>query len=97
MYIINRQIATQETEALKIRNIFRNDTFEIRSISLEKGTVFPEHSSHREAVLILLEGAIQFHIEGKAYTICRQEALNFPKDSPHWVEAIEDSKFLLIR
>lgn len=97
MYTINKQIATQEVSALKIEKVFMNAAFEVRSITMEKGTIFPEHTSPLEALLILLEGAIAFHIEGQAYPLQQQESLHFPPNTAHWVEAMEDSKFLLIR
>jgi quercetin dioxygenase-like cupin family protein len=97
LYTINKQIATQETKALEILRIFKNSAFEVRTIAMEQGAIFPEHTSPTEALLIMLEGAIVFHIKGKAYSIQRQESFHFPANITHWVEARADSKFILIR
>lgn len=97
MYTINNQIARQPTKALMVENVFGNNAFEILSITLEKGTVFPEHTSPREAVLILLQGSILFHIEGEEYLLDKLQLFRFPANTPHWVESLRDSKFLIIR
>ncbi len=97
MCTINNQVCDQEIKALKVEKVHGADTFEILSIALEKGGIFPEHTSPRKAILVLLEGSIRFHIDGNSYLLKRHQLFNFPKNTPHWVEAKRDSKFLIIR
>ncbi len=97
MYTIYDTIASQTIKDLQVHKVFRTDAFELLSITLEKGSVFPEHTSPREAALLVLEGSILFHIEGVPYRISRQRMFHFRAKTPHWVEALEDAKFLIIR
>jgi quercetin dioxygenase-like cupin family protein len=97
MYTVEKDIEQQPFNNLKVKKIKTSENLDILSISLEKGAVFPEHTSPRDAYLIMLEGKIQFHIENDVYTLTQQQHLNFNKEEPHWVEASENSKFLIIR
>lgn len=97
MYDINNQISEQAYHQLQVQKLVKKDNFEILSISLEKEAVFPEHTSPTESQLIVLEGAIDFYIEGQCYNLKKQQHFNFPKEVKHWVKAQENSKFLIIR
>ncbi|WP_297794521.1 cupin domain-containing protein [uncultured Eudoraea sp.] len=97
MYTKGNQIAELTFDNLQIVKIAKTDSLEILSISLEKEATFPEHSSPREAQLIVLEGEILFHINNTTYQLKTHQNFNFPKATPHTVKAIENSKFLIIR
>lgn len=97
MYTINDQIKNQEFNKLQVNKLVRTESFEILSISLEQGAIFPEHIALTDAELIVLEGKIIFHIKGKSYPLKEQQHFSFPKEVPHWVSAEENSKFLIIR
>ncbi|MCM4157876.1 hypothetical protein [Gramella sp. AN32] len=97
MYKVENLIKDQSFNKLKVEKIKTSEALDILSISLEKGMVFPEHNAPRDAHLIMLEGKIRFHIMHEVYTLSRYQHFNFEKDQPHWVEAIENSKFLIVR
>lgn len=97
MYKIENTIKDQPISDLTVEKLITSDHLDILSISLEKGKVFPEHTSPRNAFLIMLEGEIQFHIKNKVYTLTDKQHFQFEKEVPHWVEAIENSKFLIVR
>ena len=97
MYVIGKQIKNQPFEGIKVLKILKNSDLEILSITLEKGAVLPEHISPKNATLIVLEGALEFHITGETYSLEQLEDFSFPKDTPHWVEASENSRFLIVR
>ena len=97
MYEINNSIVSQTFDKLKVHKLAKTDVFEILSISLEKDAVFPEHTSPTDAQLILLEGDIDFHINGETYGLKKQQHFSFPKEEKHWVQAKQNSKFLIIR
>jgi quercetin dioxygenase-like cupin family protein len=75
----------------------KNEALEILSITLEKGSVLPQHTSPRDAFLIVLEGALEFLINGKTYSLKQFEDFSFPKEVTHQVVAREDSRFMIIR
>jgi len=97
MYTIQNTIKSQVFDKLQVEKLARNESFEILSISREKDTIFPKHTSPRDAQLIFLEGDIIFHIHGEPYHIIAQQNFSFPKETEHWVSANENSKFLIIR
>ena len=97
MYEVGQLISTQPLKGLQVRKPLKNKTLEVLSISLEKGTVLPEHTSPKDAFLVVLEGALDFHIQGRIYALEILEDFSFPKEVPHWVEARENSRFLIIR
>ena len=97
MYTTDNTIASQSFDKLQIQKLAKNERLEILSISLEKDAVFPEHTSPTDAQLIVLEGDIDFHINGENFKIKKQQHFSFPKEVKHWVKANGNSKFLIIR
>lgn len=97
MYKTSNQIAEQKFDKLQVQKLVKTEVLEILSISLEKGAIFPEHTSPADAQLIVLEGNIVFHINENSYQLKSQQNFNFPKAAPHSVMANENSKFLIIR
>lgn len=96
-YAIDSTIQNQPFKGLQVSKLVCNDRLEILSISLEKGAVFPPHDSPLDAHLIVLTGEIVFHINKTPITLKKEQHFNFPKNQEHWVEANENSKFLIIR
>jgi quercetin dioxygenase-like cupin family protein len=97
MHLKESVVKDQSFDALQIQKLLRNERFEILSISLEAGALFPKHTSPREAILVLLEGRIEFYIDEVHYELQPQETLQFAADTEHWVKALKNSKFLIIR
>ena len=97
MYTINDAINLSLFDGLKAGKILDINAKEILCISLEKDSVFPKHTSPTDAHLLVLEGEINFFINDDTYTLKTHQIFNFPKDKAHWVEAIGNSKFLIIR
>ncbi len=94
---VNSTIAKQSFEGVQVKQLVKSRNFEVLSISIAKNAVFPTHKSHEDAHLIVMEGKITFHIEGNSINLVEQQEFSFPKNVAHWVEALEDSKFLIIR
>ncbi|TXE17051.1 cupin domain-containing protein [Psychroserpens burtonensis] len=97
MYIINNEISQTTYKDLQTGKLLDLDAQEILLISLEKGALFPEHRSPRDANILVLEGSITFIINDNEYSLTKHNIFNFPKDEVHKVIAIENSKFLIIR
>lgn len=96
MYTIDNSICEQSFDKLQIVKL-NAAPVEILSISLGKGTIFPEHTSPRDVTLTVLEGEILFNINDATHHLKKHQIFKFPKKVPHWVEALENSKFLIIR
>ncbi len=94
---IDNTIANQAFDGLQIQTLVKNQKYEVLSISLEKNAIFPSHESNEDAHLIVLQGQLVFYIEDHSIHLMQQQEFSFPKHTEHWVEALEDSKFLIIR
>ncbi len=97
MYETSNQIFDQKYDKLQVQILVETPKFDILSISLEKDSIFPNHSSPTDAELIVLDGNIVFYIDGESYELSKQQRFSFPKQTEHWVKANENSKFLIIR
>lgn len=96
MYQINNTINNQGFNKLQVSKL-TDGPAETLLITLEKDAILPEHTSPRDAHLIVLEGEIQFHINSEEFRLKKHQDFKFPKDATHWVKAMENSKFLVIR
>ncbi|MBT8188633.1 MAG: cupin domain-containing protein [Croceitalea sp.] len=97
MISVESLIKKQPFKGLTLEKIASQNSFEILSITLEKDAIFPEHTSPKDAVLLLLEGQIEFHINNENHKLDTQQHMRFPKETIHWVKAHQNSKFLIIR
>lgn len=97
MYQISHKIDELEFSDLKLEKLISNTQAEVLAISLEKGKEFPEHSSPRNAFLVMLEGQVTFYINDREYPLRKHQTFDFPAEEPHFVRAVENSKFLIIR
>ena len=97
MIDIDNTIAQQPYDGLQVEHLVKNETMEILSISLAKDAIFPSHTSPKDAHLVVLEGSIEFHIENQSVTLLPQQHFGFSKEVEHWLRALADTKFLIIR
>lgn len=91
------RIIEAEINGLQASKIFESATTETLLITLEKGKLFPTHTSPKETFLVVLKGSINFHVENKMIALEQHEVYAFHKDVEHYVTANADSKFLIIR
>lgn len=97
METIDDTIKEQSFKLLKVQKLTSGASPQIFSIFLEKGAEFTEKGSSRPAHIIVMEGAIDLFINKKMHHLSKHQHFQFGKDTPHWIEALEDSKFLIIR
>jgi unsaturated pyranuronate lyase len=63
----------------------------VARVLLKKGTVVPEHQHLNEQVTYILEGALQFHLNGEDVVVRAGEVLCIPPHVPHSAVALEDT------
>ncbi|WP_340075170.1 cupin domain-containing protein [Leptobacterium sp. I13] len=97
MYQIQNIINETDYNGVSVRKTMEANASEVLLICIEKGAAFKKHTSPNNAQLIVLEGQISFHINEETYLIKKHQTFGFPKNTEHWVNAIENSKFLIIR
>lgn len=84
-------------KGVQVSKISKSETAEVLHISIEKDAVFKKHISPKDALLVMLEGNISFFINDTSCQLTKHETLTFKKDVEHWVEAHQNSNFLIIR
>ncbi|MCA6074390.1 cupin domain-containing protein [Fulvivirga sedimenti] len=94
---VNNLITDQIIDGLNIQHLIKTDRFEILSISLEKGSDFPEHVSPVQATLVVIQGLIDFKIEDRVFRLMPQQSISFHPNVKHSVRALENAKFLIVR
>ncbi len=97
MFSTDNKISNTPFEGLSVQKLFTSESAETLLITLEKDHVFPEHTSPRDAFLVMLEGRITFTIQDTDYVLNCSDSFTFPAKEPHTVHAKENSKFLIIR
>jgi len=63
----------------------------VAQVFFKKGGVVPEHSHEAEQITYILEGALQFELEGRTVTVRKGEVLHIPSNVPHRAVALEDT------
>ncbi len=63
----------------------------VAQVFLFKGCVVPTHQHESEQLSLILEGALQFELEGKEVIVRKGEVLVIPSNVPHMATALEDT------
>jgi len=63
----------------------------VARVLLKKGCLVPRHSHVNEQLTYILEGALEFDIDGKKIVVRAGEVLCIPPNMPHEALALEDT------
>lgn len=87
----------KKQNGLEISKILTTNTKEVLLVNLDKSKIFPKHTSPTDALLVVLEGEIEFYINDTSTTLKQDHTYSFEKQVEHYVVANKNSKFLIIR
>ncbi len=73
------------------RKMVWGDKAMVAQVFLAKGAVVPEHRHESEQITYILEGALEFELEGKTVLVRQGEVLRIPSNVPHKAVALEDT------
>jgi quercetin dioxygenase-like cupin family protein len=73
------------------RKIITGDKAMVAQVFLNKGAVVPAHKHESEQLTYILEGALEFEIEGKKLVVAKGEVLSIPSNVEHKAVALEDT------
>jgi quercetin dioxygenase-like cupin family protein len=73
------------------RKIISGDRAMVAQVFLAKGAIVPEHHHESEQITYILEGSLQFEIEGKRIVVGKGQVLRIPSHVPHSAVALEDT------
>lgn len=94
---IDNTMVQQAFDRLQIETLVNTPAMEILRVSLAGGAIFPPHGAPRDLHLVVLEGEIEFHIRNQTIQLTAQQHFSFSKEVEHWVQAVKNAKFLIIR
>jgi quercetin dioxygenase-like cupin family protein len=73
------------------RKVITGEKAMVAQVFLGKGAVVPEHRHESEQITYILEGALEFEIEGRKIVVSAGEVLRIPSHVPHRAVALEDT------
>ena len=73
------------------RKIISGERAMVAQVFIAKGGIVPEHHHESEQITYILEGALEFEIEGKQVVVRAGEVLHIPSNVPHAAVALEDT------
>lgn len=82
--------------AIVSKIISRNEAGNLTLFAFDKGQNLSEHTAPFDAIIQVVEGKAEIHIDGSPYEVKAGEFIIMPANIPHAVDAIEKFKMLLI-
>ena len=73
------------------RKVIAGDKAMVAQVFIAKGGMVPEHHHESEQLTYILEGALQFEIEGRVIVVAAGQVLRIPSNVPHRAVALEDT------
>lgn len=96
VHCLLEQVKT-ESEKVQFRNIFETGNGGVALIGFKAGQLLDTHLAPAEVMVIVLEGEIEFTMDGKPNTIKAGNFLLMGQDVPHSVFAKTDAKVLIVK
>src|SRR5271166_4041639 len=73
------------------RKIISGEKAMVAQVFLAKGAIVPEHHHESEQITYILDGALEFHLEGKVIVVAKGQVLRIPSNVPHMAIALKDT------
>lgn len=84
-----------QKNAVVSREIIRKETGTVTLFAFDKDQGLSEHSAPFDALVQILEGAMEISISGQPYTVKSGEFIIMPANDPHALTALSPVKMLL--
>ena len=73
------------------RKMITGEKAMVAQVFIAKGGIVPRHHHESEQITYILEGALEFEIEGRQILVRAGEVLHIPSNVPHAAVALEDT------
>jgi quercetin dioxygenase-like cupin family protein len=73
------------------RKIVSGEKAMVAQVFLAKGAIVPLHHHESEQITYILEGALEFELEGRKVVVGKGQVLRIPSNVPHQAVALEDT------
>jgi quercetin dioxygenase-like cupin family protein len=90
-YLPWKDVELEKLNPLLDRQLVVGGNVMLARVLMKKGCVVPLHSHVNEQITYVIEGALQFFIDGKEIVVHGGEVLCIPSDMPHKAVALEDT------
>ena len=84
-------------KAIKSKVIARSNDFKVNEIMLQSGSLIKEHTTPIPAFFLVLKGKVAFKYSDETINLSKDDYLTIKANEPHSVEALADSKVLLVK
>jgi len=92
MQLFSWEIVRTEVMNAKIwRKVISGERAMVAQVFIAKGAVVPAHQHESEQLTYILEGALEFDLEGRRVVVRKGEVLHIPSNVPHRAVALEDT------
>jgi quercetin dioxygenase-like cupin family protein len=73
------------------RKVITGEKAMVAQVFITNGGVVPEHRHESEQLTYIMEGALEFELEGRTVVVRKGEVLHIPSNVPHRAVALEDT------
>jgi quercetin dioxygenase-like cupin family protein len=84
-----------QDESVVSRTIIERDTGTVTLFAFDEGQGLSEHTAPFDALVCVLDGAVEITISGKPVTVKAGEMIIMPANEPHALKAVKRSKMML--
>lgn len=84
-----------QKDAVVSKTIVEKKTGTVTLFAFDKGQSLSEHTAPFDAMVQVLEGAVEIRISGKPFHLKQAEMIIMPANEPHALRAVEKFKMLL--
>ena len=85
------QVTTEVMNANIRRKVITGERAMVAQVFIAKGGVVPTHQHESEQLTYIMEGALEFELEGRTVVVRKGEVLHIPSNVPHRAVALEDT------
>ncbi len=85
------------SKAIQSRVIAIGNGFKVNEITLLNGSLIKEHSTSVPTFFIVLKGQVAFKYSNETIILSENEFINIQTNALHTVQALTDSKVLLVK
>ena len=89
------ELAAYQDGSVVSRQITKADGGNVTLFAFDEEQGLSEHSSPHDALVHILDGEAEVHLDGVLYTLTAGEAIIMPANVPHALKAVKRFKMLL--
>ena len=85
------EVKTEVMNANIKRKVITGERAMVAQVFIVKGGVVPVHQHESEQLTYIMEGALEFELEGRTVVVRKGEVLHIPSNVPHRAVALENT------